>query len=82
MLASSASSSWDVFAFGIPLLALLFFGFFKLDQVFAGRKQGRPLTRRPPPPVERSEVQMQKFETAMQSDPDGRSWDERRTPRR
>jgi hypothetical protein len=33
------SSAWDTSLLAIPFLALLFFGFFRLDEVFASRKQ-------------------------------------------
>jgi hypothetical protein len=82
MLISKASAAWDVYAFGIPLLGLLFFGFFKLDEVFTGRKPRKPTLKKPPPPVERSASQMRNYELAMQSDPDGRKWDDRRTTKR
>jgi hypothetical protein len=32
-------SAWDTSLLAIPFLALLFFGFFRLDEVFAGRKK-------------------------------------------
>jgi hypothetical protein len=81
MLISKASAGWDVYAFGIPLLGLLFFGFFKLDEVFTGRRPGKPTIKRPPP-AERNPAQMRNYEIAMQSDPDGRSWDKGRTSKR
>jgi hypothetical protein len=34
-----ANSPWDTILFGIPFIALLFLGFFRLDQVFASRNQ-------------------------------------------
>ena len=67
-------SGWDVFLFGIPLIALLVFGFFRLDEVFTARKGGKQ-DRRPassPEPKRRP----------MNSDPDGRSWDEPDSPRK
>lgn len=77
MLVSAGSETWDMYALGIPLLILLFFGFFKLDEVFTGGKTRKPTTRRPPPPVERPAAQMRDFEIAMQRDPDGRAWNDR-----
>ena len=71
----ASEAGWDVFLFGIPLIALLVFGFFRLDQVFTARKRGSGAARRPPPTVDR-------HGKSMQSDPDGRSWDEPTTPRR
>ncbi len=76
---SRVSAAWDVYVFGIPLLALLFFGFFKLDEVFAGKKGGRTVVkRRPPPPMKHSAPELRLYEAAMLSDPDGRKWDEGR----
>lgn len=79
MLVSESSEAWDVYAFGIPLLLLLFVGYFKLDEVFTDRKPGKPLVKRPPPPVELPAAQMRRYEIAMQSDPDGQAWDDRTT---
>jgi hypothetical protein len=70
-----SSASWDVYAFGIPLIALLVFGFFKLDQVFTARKGGKRGPRRPLPVID-------KHGKSMRSDPDGRSWDEPGSPQR
>ncbi len=67
-------SGWDVFLFGIPLIALLVFGFFRLDEVFTARK-GRKQDHRPASPMERKRK-------SMHSDPDGRSWDEPDSPRK
>ena len=66
-------SGWDLYLFGIPLIALLVFGFFRLDEVFTKRKRdtGKP---RPSPTAART-VQ------SMHSDPDGRLWDEPNSPR-
>ena len=67
-------SGWDVFLFGIPLIALLFFGFFRLDEVFTARKNTKQ-DRRPTPTRERRK-------NPMGTDPDGRSWDEPDSPRK
>lgn len=67
-------SGWDVFLFGIPLIALLVFGFFRLDEVFTARK-GEKQDRRPDSPLERKR-------RSMHSDPDGRSWDDPPPPRK
>jgi hypothetical protein len=67
-------SGWDVFLFGIPLIALLVFGFFRLDEVFTARK-GRTQDRRPASPAERKRK-------SMHSDPDGRSWDDPHPPQK
>lgn len=84
MLILKISAGWDLYVLGLPLLGLLFFGYFKLDEVFAGKgKTSKPgKSRRPPPPAEHTPAQMKKFEVAMQSDPDGRSWSEFRASRR
>jgi hypothetical protein len=67
-------SGWDVFLFGIPLIALLVFGFFRLDEVFTARKGGKQAPR-PASPAERKRK-------SMHSDPDGRSWDEPDLPKK
>ena len=65
-----SKAGWDIFMFGIPLIALLVFGFFRLDQVFTGRKNRTP--REVPDPNPSSK----RHEKSMRSDPDGRPWDE------
>lgn len=64
----------DVFLFGIPLIALLFFGYFRLDETFTMRKR-EPNPSPGPGSVVHHDGQ------AMGTDPDGRPW-EKRTPRR
>jgi hypothetical protein len=66
----ASKAGWDVYVFGIPLIALLVFGFFRLDQVFTSRKNQSPETHRPSPGRDRQEK-------SMRSDPDGRPWDDR-----
>lgn len=61
-------AGWDVFLFGIPLIALLIFGFFRLDQVFTSHK--KPSTDDQTPAARGP-----KRERSMTSDPDGRPWD-------
>ena len=63
-------SGWDVFVFGIPLIALLIFGFFRLDQVFTARKKDPSAARQPDPHAD-------EYGKTMRSDPDGRPWDDR-----
>lgn len=63
-------AGWDIFLFGIPLIALLIFGFFRLDQVFTGRKNQGPREIPDPSPLSR------RHERNMRTDPDGRPWDE------
>jgi hypothetical protein len=60
-------AGWDVFLFGIPLIAMLVFGFFRLDEVFTLRKKE---THHPPKSAANSRP-----EKSMCSDPDGRPWD-------
>lgn len=67
-------SGWDVFLFGIPLIALLVFGFFRLDEVFTARKNSER-DRRPTSTPERRK-------SPIGTDPDGRSWDELDSPRK
>lgn len=66
---NASSAAWDVWVFGIPLLALLFFGFFRLDHFFTSRKKGPAKKPRRRPAV------VDKTGASMRSDPDGRSWD-------
>jgi len=62
-------ASRDVYFFGVPLICLLVFGFFRLDQVFTARKDKTPKIIDPNPASKR-------HEKSMRSDPDGRPWDE------
>jgi hypothetical protein len=62
-------AGWDLFLFGIPLIALLIFGFFRLDQVFTAHKKEPPAPRSP-------DLASDKYRTSMRSDPDGRPWDD------
>jgi hypothetical protein len=67
-------SGWDVFFFAIPLIALLIFGFFRLDEVFTARKNSAR-NRNPASTPERRK-------SPIGTDPDGRSWDEPDSPRK
>jgi hypothetical protein len=67
MINSASRAGWDIALLGIPLLALLVFGFFRLDEVFTSRKQGAAL-HGPTPNQNRPKT--------MRSDPDGRPWDD------
>ena len=60
-------AGWDVFLFGIPLIAMLVFGFFRLDEVFTSRKKGIHDAPKP--------AASNRREKSMCSDPDGRPWD-------
>jgi hypothetical protein len=66
--ANAPRTGWDLFLFGVPLIALLVFGFFRLDEVFTARKGGAR-TRRPSSTAEGRK-------SRIGTDPDGRSWDE------
>ena len=68
-MADTSKAGWDIFLFGIPLIAFLIFGFFRLDQVFTFRKRAMP----PKPDALPSS---KRHEKAMRSDPDGRPWDD------
>jgi hypothetical protein len=64
----------EVFLFGIPLIALLFFGYFRLDETFTMRKRVPNQVPGPTSVVHRDGK-------SMCTDPDGRPW-EKRTPRK
>ena len=66
---SASRAGWDLFLFGIPLIAFLIFGFFRLDQVFTAKKKDPTAPRRPSPASDKSGK-------SMRSDPDGRPWDD------
>ena len=66
----ASKTGWDLVLLGIPLLVLLVFGFFRLDEVFTARKhETTPPSHRGP--------QDQQRRTSMHSDPDGRPWDDK-----
>jgi hypothetical protein len=69
------TEGWDVFIFGIPLIALLFFGYFRLDETFTTRKRTPVPTPGPIPTIERDGK-------SMGTDPDGRAWESRPSRRR
>ena len=62
-------AGWDVFLFGIPLIAFLIFGFFRLDQVFTSHKKTSADVQKP-------SANLRHREKLMTSDPDGRPWDD------
>ncbi len=68
-MSDASRTGWDMFLFGIPLIAFLVFGFFRLDEVFTFRKRhkGDKPDRLPA---------RKRHERSMRSDPDGRPWDE------
>lgn len=59
---------WDTLFFGVPLLALLLVGFFRLDEAFATRKT----TVHDNQTADRHTVRSHR--SPMASDPDGRPW--------
>ena len=63
-------AGWDIVLLGIPLLALLVFGFFRLDEVFTSRKHQSAVPGTSARPNERRRK-------SMHSDPDGRPWDDK-----
>jgi len=62
----TSNSDWDTYALGIPLIALLVIGYFRLDEVFARKGQRRPTRRIVPVIVD--------DDSSMERDPDGRPW--------
>jgi hypothetical protein len=70
---NASKAGWDVFLFGVPLLVVLFFGFFRLDEVFTSRKKGKPPASRPI--LADDKYADNKYKESWQSDPDGRPWD-------
>ncbi len=64
----------DVYFFGIPLIALLFFGYFRLDETFTMKKRTPNPAQRPVPAVDRNGK-------SMCTDPDGRPWEKRASRR-
>lgn len=60
-----AGSSLDTLLFGMPLLSLLVFGFFRLDTVFAAQKRSALALRRAPSGVDPDGM-------PILTDPDGR----------
>jgi hypothetical protein len=49
-----------MYLFGIPIIALLVFGFFRLDQVFTSRKNQTPEAPLPSPDPKHEEVDAQR----------------------
>lgn len=69
MVASHLSAGWDTLLFfGVPLIALLIFGFFRLDQAFTASDKQDPT----PDPSQGPRKEPQR--TSPLSDPDGRPW--------
>jgi hypothetical protein len=79
LLTTDLSKGFDEFLFGIPLLVLLFFGFFRLDETLTSkRKSGKQETAPPPAdPDIYARQTPQKLDPRRSnplSDPDGRPW--------
>ena len=70
---NASKTGWDVFLFGVPLLVVLFFGFFRLDEVFTSRKKGTRPARRAT--LAEDKFADDKYKESWRSDPDGRPWD-------
>lgn len=60
-------SNWDSLVFGVPFLAFLVFGFFRLDEVFARHHKPAGRSNRAPSGVDEDGMQIL-------CDPDGRPW--------
>jgi hypothetical protein len=69
------TEGWDIYFFAIPLLVLMFFGYFRLDETFTTKKRTPKTPLTPPVPV------VDRDGKSMCTDPDGRPW-EARVPRR
>jgi hypothetical protein len=66
---ATMNAGWDTFIFGIPLIALLFFGYFRLDELFTSNKDTDSAPVRPRPiPTSVKDC------PSMLTDPDGRPW--------
>ena len=63
---ATMNAEWDTFIFGIPLIALLFFGYFRLDELFTAKSAPAPQPRPIPTSVKECH--------SMLTDPDGRPW--------
>jgi hypothetical protein len=63
----SIHAGWDNMMFGVPLCAVLLFGYFRVDEIFGVRKH--PHT--PPPPAL---PVIDPGDESILTDPDGRPW--------
>ena len=63
---ATLNTGLDTFIFGIPLIALLFFGYFRLDEIFTSKNA--------PVPQPRPIATAVKDCSTMLTDPDGRPW--------
>lgn len=67
MHSSVLHEDWDEFILIVPLVALLVFGYFRVDEIFGKKKQAHGM-RRPSQPA------ADPAEESMMTDPDGRPW--------
>lgn len=80
LLTTDLSKGFDEFLFGIPLLILLFFGFFRLDETLTSRrKSGKQATPPADPDIYARQVpqKLDPQRSTPLSDPDGRPWQPR-----
>lgn len=80
MLSTDLSKGFDEFLFGIPLIVLLFVGFFRLDEVFTKKAPRNELAESAPEEViyqRTSPKTLDPRRTSPMSDPDGRPWEPR-----
>lgn len=87
LLATDLSKGFDEFLFGIPLLVLLFFGFFRLDETLTSRKksgtQAEPAAPQDPEIYARQNPRsLDPRRASPLSDPDGRPWTPRERARK
>lgn len=89
LLATDLSKGFDEFLFGIPLLVLLFFGFFRLDETLTSRKKSA--NANPDAPTAQPDPELYARQTPRSldprrasplSDPDGRPWTPRERARK
>jgi hypothetical protein len=66
-------TNWDTILVGIPFLAMLMIGFFRLDEVFARPKSRVSAQRRPASGLDEDGLQIL-------CDPDGQRWQSRQKP--
>jgi hypothetical protein len=87
LLTTDLSKGFDEFLFGIPLLVLLFFGFFRLDETLTSKKRRgkQDLPSAPSDPEIYTRQNPQKLDPRRPnplSDPDGRPWGSRERARK
>ncbi|HWG20036.1 MAG TPA: hypothetical protein VG225_05845 [Terracidiphilus sp.] len=65
---STLNGNWDNILFAVPLVGLLVFGYFRVDEIFVSRKHTRGAHRHPSRPV------ADPSDPSHLTDPDGRPW--------